>query len=248
MSPPYLLIGVALLVDGLAGLVGGLLSERWLARHQAALVGFAAGTMLAAVFLDVLPESTEGLGRPAFMLAFASFVSLAILEWFLGHHHHHHDEGCTEHRGPARTVAPAILVSDALHNIGDGASVAAAFLVSPRAGLAVAVAVIAHEVPQEVGDYTLLRQSGISRTRALLGLSLVQLTAFVGAAVVVLAAGLVEQLTAITLALAAGSFLYVGATDLLPELHSGKTTADRRERVAGFLCGIMAIVATLLLH
>src|SRR6267378_4188626 len=156
----WLLIFATLVLDGLAGLAGGLLSERWLARHQAGLIGFAAGALLGAVFWDVLPESVEGLGRDALSWTFCGFVALVIVEWFIGHHHHE------EPGHVSRSLPPTLLISDALHNIGDGATIAAAFLSSIQAGIAVAIAVIAHEIPQEVGDYALLRAAGWKRTRA----------------------------------------------------------------------------------
>jgi len=228
------LIFATLVLDGLAGLSGGLLSERWLLRHQAALTGFAAGAILGAVFIDVLPESVEAFGPNALRWSFAGFVALAIIEWMIGHHHHEH--------GVASSTLPAtLLISDALHNIGDGAAVAAGFLISAKVGVAVGVAVIAHEVPQEVGDYAVLRAAGWRRPRALIALAGVQLTAFLGAIGVIAAAERVERLTAIVLSIAAGTFLYIGATDLLPEIHSGTTPSSRAERMLGFAGGIVLI-------
>jgi zinc and cadmium transporter len=235
MHHAWLFIAAALLLDGLAALAGGLLSERWLHRRQAALVGFAAGALLASAFLDVLPESIEGLGSQALIWAFAAFVSLTIVEWRMGPHHRG-GEGA-----PARMLPVALLSSDSLHNIGDGAAVAAAFLSSFEAGLSVALAVIAHEIPQEVGDYALLRAGGMKRSRALLALAAVQLTSAVGAIGVVLLARYFHQITAAVLAITGGTFLYIAATDLLPEIHSGRTSAERRERMIGLLSGVALI-------
>jgi zinc and cadmium transporter len=253
MTSTPLLIWLAVLADGLAGLAGGLLSERWLSRRLSALVAFAAGALLGAVFLDIFPEALEASGPVAFRWALASFLALALLEWFLGPHHHdhsHHSPGHPHHHapdhpgilGPPSTVVPPLLAADALHNIGDGAAVAAAFLVSPQAGVATAMAVIAHELPQEVGDYALLRAVGMSRARALLLLAGVQLTAVVGAGAVLLGSQVVEGLEGIILALASGTFLYIGATDLLPDLHRGSTPQEKRGRLLGFLLGV-ALVA-----
>jgi len=236
----WLLIFATLVLDGLAGLAGGLLSERWLARHQAGLIGFAAGALLGAVFWDVLPESVEDLGRDALSWTFCGFVALVIVEWFIGHHHHE------EPGHVSRSLPPTLLISDALHNIGDGATIAAAFLSSIQAGIAVAIAVIAHEIPQEVDDYALLRAAGWKRARALFGLGIVQLTAFLGAAGVILASERFRFGTTIVLSIAAGTFLYIAATDLLPEIRVGRTPADRRERMLGFAAGlgVMALVSS----
>src|SRR5262249_44505321 len=136
-------IVATIILDGLAGLSGGLLSERWLLRHQAALTGFAAGAILSAVFLDILPESIYALQPLALTWSFGGFVTLAVIEWIIGyhHHHHHHNHG----RLASPSLPPSLLISDALHNVGDGAAVSAGFLISIKVGIVVAVAVIAHE-------------------------------------------------------------------------------------------------------
>jgi zinc and cadmium transporter len=225
---------LAVLADGLAGLTGGLLSEQWLRRHLTVFVGFAAGALLTAVFLELLPEAVATQGASAFHWAFGSFMVLAVVEWQMGHHHH------DAHGVRSRSLPAALLASDALHNMGDGAAVAAAFLVSPTAGIATALAIIAHELPQEVGDYALLRAAGFSRARALMALSLVQLSAALGAGVVLLGSHLVQNLGGIILAIASGTFLYIGATDLLPEMRSAPPEEGRGQWV-GVLCGLVLV-------
>jgi zinc and cadmium transporter len=237
MTQTWVFIVLTLVVDAIVGLTGGILSDRWLRRYQAALVGFAAGALLAAAFVDVLPNTVGAMGPVALHWAFAGFIALASAEWLMGHHHH-------QKEGTERSTIPAaLLLSDALHNVGDGAAVAAAFLNSPATGMAVALAIVAHEVPQEVGDFAVLRSAGLTRARALFALALVQLSAFGGAAGVMLAAKGFGHVTNVVLSLAGGTFLYIGATDLLPELHSGHTRADRRERMFGFLLGVSLVVA-----
>src|SRR5262245_22315154 len=90
MTRNSLYIFVTILLDGLAGLSGSLLSEPWLIRHQAALTAFAAGAILGAVFLDIMPESIREVGLDALSWSFGGFVALAIVEWLIGHHHHQH--------------------------------------------------------------------------------------------------------------------------------------------------------------
>lgn len=245
---------LAVLADGVAGLAGGLLSEQWLRRHLQVFVGFAAGALLTAVFLELLPEAVATEGASAFRWAFASFMVLAVMEWLMGHHHHgtsdshhhphhHHDFPGTQ----SRTLPAALLTSDGLHNLGDGAAVAAAFLVSPEAGIATALAIIAHELPQEVGDYALLRAAGFSRARALIALTLVQLTAALGAGAVLLGSHLVQNLEGIVLAIASGTFLYIGATDLLPEMRSA-SPAEGRGQWLGVLGGLALVGGVSLLE
>lgn len=224
-------IALTLAIDALAGLTGGLVSERALERHATALVGFAAGALVAAAFVDALPEAYRGVGAAASLWALGGFVAAALFEWGLPTHGH-------EEAAP-RTAVPTVLLSaDALHNCVDGAAIAAAWLLSSRAGLATAIAVVAHEVPEEVGDFALLRRFGWSRRGALGALFAVQLSAVLGAVAVVVATGLATHVADAVVAVAAGSFLYIGAADLLPELRA----AGSRERLVGFGAGIAAVV------
>jgi zinc and cadmium transporter len=242
MPEPWILIALTLVANGAAGLAGGLLSERWLERHQPALVGFAAGALLGAAFLNVLPEALRLFGAQALTWAFGAFLALALLEWKLGHHHR------TERGTLAPTLPVTLLSADALHNIGDGAAIAAAFQISPEVGLAVGMAVVVHEVPQEVGDYAVLRASGFSRYRALLALGLAQLTAVLGALGVIFTAERSHAVVPAVLSLASGTFFYIGATDLLPEVHSGRTPGERRQRMVGFVFGVGLMVLTSVLE
>lgn len=241
MDRRWLYIGAALLLDGAVGLAGGLLPERGLARFRAPLVGFAAGALLGAAFLDILPEAIEGAGSAAMGWALASFVLTALLE---------HLASLRAHRRPtsSTTLPPALPVtllgSDALHNIGDGAAITAAFFSSTRLGVVTAVAVIAHELPQEVGDYVLLRAAGRRRGPAILALGAVQLSAVIGAAAVAFASSLFARTSGIVLAVAGGTFLHIGATDLLPDVLRGEgEPRGRLVAVLGLLLGIAAVAA-----
>jgi zinc and cadmium transporter len=231
---------VALALDGLAGLSGGLLSERWLARQMVTLVSFAAGTLLAAVFLEILPEAVAHLGPRALPWAFCGFVLAGALERLFGEHEHDRPEATR------RGLPLVLLASDALHNIGDGAAVAAAFMTSPQAGVIASIGVIAHEVPQEIGDFALLRSSGYSRPRALAALLCTQLSAGIGAAVVLTLGGPAPPLAGIILAVAGGSFLYVGTIDLAPELRSIVRSGARDRRAIAFAVGVIMVTALVL--
>lgn len=234
----WLWLAIAIFIDGLAGMAGGLLPARWLERRLPQVVGFAAGALLAAALLDTLPEAAQAIGGAAFAWATGGFFAVVLLEWVIGH----------RHRGRPKGALPAMLLgADALHNVGDGAAVAAAFLLSTRAGLGLAIAVIAHEVPEEVGDYAILRAAGWPRGRALLSLAGVQLTAAIGAALVAGAARAVPPLSGAVLGIASGTFLHIGATDLLPDVYLGEG-ADRRARLVGLVAGVttIAVLAALL--
>jgi zinc and cadmium transporter len=236
MIATWLWVAAAVTVDGAAALVGGLLPESWLQRRRAGLIGFAAGALLGAAMLDILPEAIELRGVEALWWATGSFIGIALAEWSLSVHVHR--RGGT----PAPVPPHTLLASDALHNIADGVAIATAFLLSVPLGVVTSLAVIVHEVPEEVGDYVLLREAGISKRSALVALAGVQATAAIGAFGTLVAASQTRQLAGIALSIAAGTFLFIAATDLLPEvLRSQVGRRDRLEAVTGFVLGAAAI-------
>nr|HEX4315348.1 ZIP family metal transporter [Kofleriaceae bacterium] len=220
----WLYVAIAVALDGAAGLAGALLPEAWLERHRAPMLGFAAGALVATGCGDVLPDAVARGGAIVLIYAAAAAGVLAIVEAATSRRAHHR----------RRPVAPvALLASDALHNVGDGMAIAAAFLVSPRAGIATAAAVIIHEVPEELADYALLRASNVGRGRALAALTGVQLTAAIGAAGTLAASQLVARGEALALALAGGTFLYIAVVDIVPELVRRRSLAAVVAAVAG---------------
>jgi zinc and cadmium transporter len=231
MSPRDIVLWIAVVVvlDGIAALLGALISDRRLARWQPALLGFAAGTLLVSGATELLPDAVARVG----ILAVISAAGAVAVLWVF--------ERATSGPGHrTRPVSPAALLgSDALHNFTDGIAIAAAFLVSPRAGALTSLAVIAHELPQELADYALLRAAGMSRRRALASLAAVQLTAGAGAASGLLLSASLPGVEGIVLGLAAGMFLYIAAWDLLPELVRSRSRAG----LAAF--GVAAALALL---
>jgi zinc and cadmium transporter len=227
----WIWIAVAVAVDGAAGLIGGVIPDAWLTRRKTGLIAFAAGALLAAALLDILPEAIHARGLQALWWALGSFVVGAVFEWSLS------ARGTT---GPASPIT--LLASDALHNIGDGIAIAAAFLVAVPLGVVTSLAVIVHEVPEELGDYALLRAAGMPKKRALIALGLVQLTAALGAFGTLVAATQTASLAGIALSISAGTFLFIALVDLLPEvLRSAVRGRARAEAMIGFLLGVAAI-------
>ncbi len=206
-------ITIAVVLDGAVALVGGLLPDRWLERYRPAMLGFATGALLAAAGIDLIPEALEERGVGAIGWLAGSVAVLAVAEWLFERH--------------AETdVTPyALLGSDALHNFGDGLAIAAAFLVSPRLGAITSLAVIVHELPEELADYAVLRARAVSKRRSLIALTLVQLTAGLGAAATLLGSAVRDSI-GVLLAIAAGTFLYIAIVELLPDvLRSGRLRA-----------------------
>jgi zinc and cadmium transporter len=221
----WLYVFLAVAVDGCAGLVGGLLKERWLIKWRPILLGFAAGVLLGTAFLDLLPEALKQSAPPVVVgVVLASVAVMAVLQRALG------DRGRPVGTSGGR-LAVRLLGADALHNAADGAAIAAAFVVSPRLGVVTAVAVIAHELPEELADYVLLRRGGLSRAGTIAALMVVQFTAAIGAAGMLISATSWQRISGIVLGVATGTFVYIATFDLLPDLLRGRD--GQRSRLQG---------------
>ncbi len=202
--------------------------ESFLRRTLFILVSLAAGALLGDALIHLIPESFEGLGASrAALLVLLGMLLFFILEKFLHWHHHHTSEEGREHTDLSPSSASVhplgslVLISDGLHNFIDGVLIGASFLVGTEVGIATTVAVILHEIPQEIGDFGILLHAGFARRRALFMNFLSSLAAIAGA-LAVFAVSSVESILPVMLALGAGSFLYIASSDLVPELHKTK--------------------------
>lgn len=224
-------------VGSIAGLVGGvvlLTNKRWgefLAVHA---VAFAAGALLTVSLLDLFPEALESLGPDVVLPIILSVMVVAfLLEQFLVHFHHHEEHTHNE----LATTIPLVLFGDAVHNFLDGVAIAATFLIEPRLGVFVAIATFLHELPQEIGDFGILRAAGWKKLRIVAFNLATALTTFLGAGLTLFFAKLVGGVTDYLLAVAAGLFLYIAATDLLPKIgERGKDPAWHQAVL--FLAGV----------
>jgi len=211
-----------------------LLPETLRQRLLPATVSFAIGALLGAAFLALLPHALEHPGARDLHTMFG-VVLLGVLAFFvlekmvLWRHCHTHD--CEAHGGapghathghaPASAQAAGylILVGDAVHNFVDGVLIAAAFLTDTHLGIVTALAVAAHEIPQEVGDFAILLHGGFSRARALTYNVLSSLTTVIGGVLAYYSLSLANAATPYVLAVAASSFIYIAVADLIPGLH-----------------------------
>lgn len=200
------------------------------------LVAFAAGTLIGTALFDLFPEALEhsqelGVdGDSPFVFAAAGIAIFFILEKFFhwyhdhaGHGHRHAHEEVGHGRVVTKAVVPLISAGDGLHNFIDGALIAATTLIDPSLGLVTAIAVFLHEIPQEVGDFSVLIFGGLSRNRAIvLNLGSAAM-AYLGALATFSFARGVETLTLPLVAFTAGAFLFIAIGELLPELvHKGR--------------------------
>jgi zinc and cadmium transporter len=234
------IVGSGLLMS-LVSLVGGttlFLGERAARALARPLVAFAAGSLLGGAFLHMLPAAAadRSAGVAPYLWTTAGFVLFLGIEQFL---HWHHCHGESSECGQA--VAVLILVGDALHNFLGGLAVAAAFLLDVRVGISTWLAAAAHEIPQEFGDFAVLLHAGWSPRKALVWNLVSSLTFVLGG---VLAWGLSPQMdTSWLLAFAAGNFIYIGASDLVPEVNRHRRARDGMLHFAAFVAGAGLLAA-----
>lgn len=208
------------------------------------LVGVATGALLGDAFIHLIPESFAETGNPILLslTIIGGILIFFVLEKFL---HWHHHQGLESSEPEVHPVGKMILVSDGVHNFVDGLIIAASYLVSIEVGIATTIAVILHEIPQEIGDFGVLLHSGYSKMKALFYNFVSALFAVLGAAVALLLGGATETFTTWLIPLAAGGFIYIALTDLIPELH--KTTSVRHSliQLVAVVVGVLAMVGLL---
>lgn len=226
--------------SSLLGLTGGLLllkNLRLAHKLSFGLVAFAVGALLATAFLDLLPESLEsGNIELAFVGTLVGILVFFFVEKFLIWHHHH-TYGEFEHH----SYNALVLVGDTIHNFIDGIIIAAAFVVSPGIGITAFLAVIFHEIPQEISDFGILLRGGMRRSRIIAFNVLSALVSLVGAAIAYFFLTSIEGVTLPLLAFSAGAFIYIAASDLIPETKRTTSIGKSLLQIALVIAGIFVI-------
>jgi len=181
------------------------------------LVSFSVGALLGDVFIHILPEivEKENFSVSTGLYFLAGIVIFFAIEKFANWHHCHD----LEHIHHLKGLAYTNLIGDGLHNFIDGMIIAGAYLISFPLGLATTLAVIFHEIPQEIGDLGVLMYSGINRAKALFFNFLSACLALIGAVITLLVVENIDGLLVVLLAIAGGGFIYIAGSDLIPELH-----------------------------
>lgn len=221
------------------------------------LVSFATGALLGAALLGLLPHAVEEAGVAnvhaiGFTLLFGILVFFLLEKFVLwrhchtdvceGHeefHDHRHSHVADHHRDAAS--ARLILFGDGFHNILDGVLIAAAFMIDVHLGIVTAIAVIVHEIPQEVGDLAILLNGGMSRGKALLLNLITSLTSVLGGVIAYFALSTVQQFLPYAIALAASSFLYIAVADLIPGLHRRVDPSSGVKQITLIAAGVLLI-------
>lgn len=249
----------------IATAAGGLLSVAISAALTTAVIGrlvkglvsLSAGVLLGTALLHVLPEAFES--QAGAHELFLTLLLGLLFFWLLekaelyrhvhhhegdGHGHHHHFDAEQAGRGGS-----SVLVGDSIHNFCDGVIIAAAFLADPQLGWVTALAIVAHEIPQETGDYIVLINAGFSRGRALLFNALSGLASVAGGVLGYFALGPWQDLFPYLLVVASSSFIYVAVADLLPQLQQRLSWRETLSQVAMLALGLgVVLMATQLRH
>lgn len=238
------------MLASIVALVGGALflySKKLSGFLEAYGVSFAAGTLIITSLVGLLPEANHILGVTSFAIFAAAFFATFAFEQLLAklHHHQHEHEDSSKN---LRKSVPMVLVGDTIHNFIDGVAIATAYLVNPGLALATAFSTFLHEVPHEIGDFSILLKVGWKKTKVLLINAVSSLSTVLGAWLVYhFTVGLEVQ--GYLLAISAGIFLYLGAIDFLPHAFEGADTTSRFKQVlkglVPVLAGALIMMATL---
>jgi zinc and cadmium transporter len=221
------------------GIITLSLKEKKLNKILLFLIGLSAGTLMGGAFLHLLPEAVEGNPRlDVFILVLVGFITFFIIEKVL-HWRHCHKGECEVH-----TFTYMNLIGDSIHNFIDGLIIAASFITSIPLGITTTIAISTHEIPQEIGDFGVLIYGGFSKKKALLLNFLIALTAVLGGLIGYLISSLIEDMVLYILPFAAGGFIYIAATDLIPEIKKELNMKKYMATLLVFILGILIMWIT----
>ncbi len=247
MSPLEWTLLTTVLISFLAwvGVFTLFVHEAVLDRVLLLLVALAAGTMIGGAFFHLLPRAIAASGGEGtlqlFGILIVGFSLFYVLEAFIDWHHHH----ATEHDHDAVTYL--VLTADSLHNFIDGLVIAGAFLVGTPVGIVTSIAIALHEIPQEIGDYGILVYGGFEKKRALILNYITQSTVILGGVIgVFLGSSVLDPV--LVLPFAAGNFIYIASSDLIPEIKHGEPGLESATYFVVFQVGILLMVGIRLLR
>ncbi len=216
------------------------LKKEFLSKIVLFLVSLSTGTLMGGAFLHLLPEGAKNLDlEKMFIVVLLAITFFFLMEKVL-HWNHCHKQGCEIH-----TFGKMSLFGDAIHNFIDGLIIASAFLIDIRLGLITTIMIASHEIPQEIGDFGVLIHAGYKRKKALIMNFLVSLTVILGA---VVGYFINKDLLLYLIPFAAGGFIYISASDLIPELRKEKDLKRSLLQFVIFLIGILIMYLVKFIH
>jgi zinc and cadmium transporter len=209
------------------------LKKNFLEKILMILVSLSAGALLGGAFLHLIPEATEQCSSQVmFIYILLGFLTFLFIEKIL-HWHHCHNHECQVH-----SFAHMNLIGDSMHNFIDGLIIAAGFIAGVPVGIAATIAVALHEIPQEIGDFGVLIYAGFKRTKALFINFITALTAILGGIIGYFLSTYSQNIMVFLIPFAAGSFIYIAASDLIPEI---KKEANLRKSIINFVVILLGI-------
>lgn len=241
----YTLISILLVsVISIVGITVFFTKDKHLPNILLFLISFSAGALLGDAFIHLLPESLESGINFAPLAVISGILAFFILEKII-HWRHCHQPTSKEHPHP---LAAMNLVGDAFHNFLDGVIIATSYVVSVPLGVATTLAVLLHEIPQEVGDFGVLLYAGYTKKKALFMNFLISLTALFGGIVGLILSKIIEPFAGIMIAFTAGGFIYIATADLIPEMKKDIGLKKTSIQLIGLLLGIGIMLLMLLLE
>jgi len=249
MTTIYIYAFISVIAVSIISFVGTFslsLKEEIVKKYINLFISLAVGALLGDAFIHLIPEIFENSFSTPLMslLIIAGIILFFIVEKFLHWHHHGEDKEET-HIHP---VGKLLLFTDGFHNFIDGIIIGVSFLVSIPVGIATTLAVILHEIPQEIGDFAVLIHSGYEKKKALWLNFLSALTSVLGLIVAIIFGSMAETFTVWVLPIAAGGFIYIAVADLIPELHKTKEAKYSVLQILSVLLGVLIMVSLVLLE
>lgn len=239
MITTYIYAFISVIVVSLISFVGvftlSLQAEK-LKKYLFVLISVAIGALLGDAFIHIIPEVLENAVNSTLIssLIIAGIIFFFVIEKFL--HWHHHDDDTDEHH--IHPVGKLVLFSDGVHNFIDGIIIGASFLISVPVGIATTLAVILHEIPQEIGDFAVLLHAGYTKKRALMLNFFSAISAILGTCLIFILGKFGEQIEIYLLPIAAGGFIYIALSDLIPELHKTKKVKHSVAQIIAIVFGV----------
>jgi zinc and cadmium transporter len=226
----------------MAGLVGGvifLLKKEWARTLCKYAVPFAAGVLLSVSLLHLLPEAVHLTGEKAYFIVLIALLSSFFFEQYFAHLHHHEGHKHVE----TKASAPLVVFGDTIHNFIDGVAIASAYLIDPYFGLVVTLSTFLHETPHEIGDFGVLMSAGWSRSKTFVANLFSATATFPGALLVFFFLRDAHDKIGILLAISAGVFLYLGASDFLPEVGEEEKGVATWKKLSLLVIGVLLMYA-----